>query len=124
MKRVLVVDDDTAVLAATARMLRLNGYEVTTLADPITALRKIREGQRFDVIVSDLQMPDMHGDELCVRVRAITLIPFILQSGDSVVVERARACGAQRSFIKGTPHPAEFLAAVGDLAAESATIKR
>jgi PAS domain S-box-containing protein len=60
--RVLVVDDEPAVGAALQRMLV--GLEVTVVTGAGDALRLLREGQRFDVILADVMMPDITGIEL------------------------------------------------------------
>ena len=61
---ILVVDDE----ASSRRILRLGfenaGYEVETAADGQEALGKLREG-RFDVLITDVNMPRMDGQELC-----------------------------------------------------------
>jgi PAS domain S-box-containing protein len=66
--RVLVVDDDDAVLRAITRVLRPE-HEVTALADPREALRAIEAGAAFDVVFCDLMMPHLSGMELFRRVR-------------------------------------------------------
>jgi PAS domain S-box-containing protein len=67
--RVLVVDDDPAVLRAIARLLRPES-EVVSLTDAHEALRLLESGERFDVIFCDLMMPEMSGMELYGLVEA------------------------------------------------------
>ena len=70
MPRVLVVDDEAAILSFAGRVLRDAGYEVALASDGPEALRIIAEQQRaFDVFVIDVQMPHMRGDELARRIR-------------------------------------------------------
>jgi CheY-like chemotaxis protein len=64
---VLLVDDQVLVLRATAGMLR--ELDVVTAASAAEALGRLAEGNRFDVVVSDVSMPGMNGAELYVRVR-------------------------------------------------------
>jgi PAS domain S-box-containing protein len=61
--RVLVVDDDEAVLRAIARLLRPQN-EVVAVSDAREALRLLESGERFDVILCDLMMPDLTGMDL------------------------------------------------------------
>ena len=68
--RVLVIDDDTSVLATLGKVLARE-HDVTTLSDPREAERVLAADQSFDVIVCDLMMPHIPGDELFRRVRAM-----------------------------------------------------
>jgi PAS domain S-box-containing protein len=70
--RVLVVDDEVMALRALERQLRKE-HEVVTESRPERALQRIAMGERFDVIVSDLMMPDMTGMELYAQVSALAL---------------------------------------------------
>jgi len=65
--RVLLVDDQVLVLRATATMLR--ELDVVTCGSAAEALRLLAQGSHFDVIVSDVTMPQMGGPELYVRIR-------------------------------------------------------
>jgi DNA-binding response OmpR family regulator len=62
--RILVIDDDEALL----RMLRMSmsaaGFDVTTARDGVAGLEQI-EAAQFDVVVLDLQMPRMDGRTFC-----------------------------------------------------------
>jgi signal transduction histidine kinase len=61
--RVLVVDDEPRLCAILARLLGVD-HDITTLTDATQAVARIRAGERFDVIFSDLMMPGMSGMEL------------------------------------------------------------
>jgi PAS domain S-box-containing protein len=67
--KVLVLDDEPAILDALRRMLAPE-HEVTLLADAREAFARICAGVRFDVILSDLMMPQMTGMELHQRLLA------------------------------------------------------
>src|SRR5207237_2192894 len=76
--RVLIADDDRALLRAYERALAQTGYEVVTAPDGQTAIELFRNGQ-FDVIITDLTMPGMNGIELLRAVRETDLaIPVVL----------------------------------------------
>lgn len=62
--RILVVDDDPAVLKVVARMVRRLGLEVVTAARPSDALARFVAGERFAVILTDIEMPEMSGLDL------------------------------------------------------------
>ncbi|MEU7003798.1 response regulator transcription factor [Nonomuraea sp. NPDC046570] len=66
---VLVVDDEPQVRDAVARALRVEGYQVASVADGVTALA-VAAVDRPDLIVLDVMMPDMDGLQVCRRLRA------------------------------------------------------
>ncbi|MFO0714214.1 MAG: ATP-binding protein [Sandaracinus sp.] len=68
--RVLIVDDDELLLRALARALKQQ-FEVTTVASGRGALERLRKGEHFDVLVSDIVMPEMNGHELYVAIREL-----------------------------------------------------
>ena len=66
--RVMVVDDEEAIGAAVRRVLL--EHDVVTAPDARTALRIMREGQPFDVVLCDIMMPDVTGAELFDAVKS------------------------------------------------------
>ncbi len=66
--RVLIVDDDPIVLKSLGKMLEMNGYAVGCAGDGRTALEMI-ERNGHDVILSDINMPEMNGFELLEMVK-------------------------------------------------------
>jgi response regulator RpfG family c-di-GMP phosphodiesterase len=70
LNRVLVVDDETIVLTALRETLRLEGYEVVAVADPVEALSLIQR-QAFSVIITDQQMPALTGLEFLAQAKHI-----------------------------------------------------
>ncbi len=67
--RILFVDDEQLVLDAITRSLfHVDGWEVECATSGAEALEILSEGERFDVIVSDMRMPGMDGAELLTRV--------------------------------------------------------
>jgi two-component system phosphate regulon response regulator PhoB len=67
-RRILVADDEAYILTTVAHKLRQRGYDVVTAADGQQAHAMACES-RFDLIVSDFQMPLLSGFDLCVRLR-------------------------------------------------------
>lgn len=81
--RVLVVDDETALLASTRRVLERE-HDVVALADPREALRLLQGGAAFDVIFCDLMMPYLSGRDLyeaATRVRPELAVRFVIVTG-------------------------------------------
>lgn len=68
-RRVLLVDDSPFFRNMLTPLLKVAGYQVTTLDNPISALEMRESGEKFDIIVSDIEMPEMNGFEFAQKVR-------------------------------------------------------
>jgi two-component system, NtrC family, response regulator PilR len=66
--KVLVVDDEESIREFFEIMLKREGYEVSAAANGAEALERVKR-ERFDLVISDLQMPEMSGMELLVAAR-------------------------------------------------------
>jgi len=81
---VLYVDDDEVMVVMVERLLQRLGYEVTCHLDPQAALAAVRtHPDEFDVVVTDLNMPELSGLEVAreiARVRGD--LPVIISSGN------------------------------------------
>ncbi len=81
--RILVVDDEPMVRTVTAKLLRLRGHNVLT-ADGGPAALSVLSEDTFDVVVTDLSMPDMTGRELAAAIRQrYPALPVVLLTGDT-----------------------------------------
>lgn len=82
-QRVLVVDDEPWVLDSTQFMLQKLGCQVTALETGRDALACFtKEPEKFDIVLSDLTMPDINGTDLLSKIREIRPeIPTILMTG-------------------------------------------
>jgi signal transduction histidine kinase len=83
MKRILVIEDDSAVRGLILDTIRLKEWEPIEAADGETGLR-LAELERPDLILCDIQMPRMDGYEVLHRIRenkATAAIPFIFLTG-------------------------------------------
>jgi CheY-like chemotaxis protein len=69
---VLVVDDEPPIREFAARVLENAGYRVTTAGDGSEAIASVREHGAPALLLSDLKMPEMDGDELAARLRRST----------------------------------------------------
>jgi two-component system cell cycle sensor histidine kinase/response regulator CckA len=67
--KILVVDDEAAIGQAVRRTLF--GYDITVTTSALDAIARVRDGERFDAIVSDINMPEMDGRELVFQLAAI-----------------------------------------------------
>ena len=68
--KILVVDDEILSRRAIVHALEKGGLRAVDLEDPIVALRMTTE-EEFDLILLDIQMPELNGFELCTRIRAL-----------------------------------------------------
>ena len=68
MARVLIVDDDAQVLELLKAVLRCAGYDVTVAASAIAALELLHSGSQFDLMLTDIAMPDLNGFSLALMV--------------------------------------------------------
>ncbi|XP_022754525.1 two-component response regulator ORR24-like [Durio zibethinus] len=82
--RVLAVDDDPICLKVLENLLRKCQYQVTTINQAITALKMLRENKnRYDLVISDVNMPDMDGFKLLELVGLEMDLPVIMLSAHS-----------------------------------------
>jgi PAS domain S-box-containing protein len=82
-ERLLLVDDESSLLAIAAEILRGYGYRVDAYADPVAALTAFRATpDDFDAVLTDFAMPGMTGLELARRIRDLRPgMPVLLASG-------------------------------------------
>jgi len=69
-KKILLIDDDELVLSSITHVLRENHYDVTAVTSGRKALEKVQEST-FDLIVSDMRMPEMNGLETIRAIRRL-----------------------------------------------------
>ena len=90
-RRVLLVDDQPSVLRSIARVLSLRGYSVVTATNGVDAIKLVSTGD-YDVVVSDIAMPEMDGIRLLREIRAHDLyVPVILMTGEPTVDTAVKA---------------------------------
>jgi two-component system response regulator MprA len=92
--RILVVDDDLAVCRSIDRALRLEGYEVDTVASGGEALEGVASNSP-DALVLDLQLPDLDGLAVCRRIReAGDDIPILMLTARHGIDDRVQGLDA------------------------------
>lgn len=105
MMRILIVDDDDALRGAIARFLGRAGYEVEEADNGHAALRTI-ERKSVDLVVTDINMPEMDGIEIVMALRGRTPpTPVVAMSGGGLLPKQlllgsAEALGAVESIFK------------------------
>lgn len=78
-KKVLVVDDEPQITRVLRHSLTAHRYDVRTAADGVSALDTFHDWHP-DLIITDLQMPEMNGIEFCREIRKISSLPIIVLS--------------------------------------------
>ena len=114
MKQILTVDDSSSVRQMVSFTLRKAGYEVAEAVDGKDALAKIGK-QKFDMIITDLNMPNLDGIQLIAAVRKLagcSFIPILMLTTESQAEKKdaGRKAGATGWIVK--PFNAEQLVSV------------
>lgn len=104
-RRVLLVDDSPFFRNMLTPLLSVAGYDVTTLESPVAALKLCDEGRKFDIIVSDIEMPDMNGFQFAEKVRSgsqwqATPMVALTSHATPQDVDRGRAAGFSNYIAK------------------------
>lgn len=82
-ERILLVDDDVALAEGTGLLMTHLNYRVTTCTSPFTALELVRKDpSAFDILVTDIKMPGMTGEELIAKVLGVRGdVPVVVMTG-------------------------------------------
>ena len=97
-KKILIVDDEANFLKILKLNLEAKGYAVVTAFEWEEALNKLKS-ENPDVVILDVMLPKLNGDEVCRRIRSdpiFSKIPVIMLTGKDTDVDRivARVIGA------------------------------
>ncbi len=85
--RILLVDDEVAILTLLSYPLRKDGYEVVQASDGSEALSRFAES-RFDLVVLDVMMPKLDGLEVCRQLRAQSSVPIIMLTAKAEEIDK------------------------------------
>ena len=88
--RILVVDDDPAMVGAITALVGTEGHQVITAYDGLTAVKRFRE-EHPDLVLLDLAMPGPDGFSVAGKMRAIGQAPILIVSGESGEAAKVRA---------------------------------
>jgi two-component system response regulator RegX3 len=100
-QRVLLVEDERAIRDAVTAYLEREGYWVTPVADGAEALEQAAK-KAFDLVVLDLNLPKVSGEEVCRRIRDVSDVPIIMLTAKGAEEERIRGfeIGADDYLVK------------------------
>ncbi len=90
--RILVVDDDPAMVGAITALVGTEGHQVITAYDGLTAVKRFRE-ERPDLVLLDLAMPGPDGFTVIGQLRASGNVPVLVVSGESAETAKVKALG-------------------------------
>jgi len=87
--KVLAVDDEAKILETIELYLQKEGFSTLTAANGKDALAKFRQFKP-DIIVLDLMLPDISGEEICKTIRGESTVPVIMLTAKSSEAEKVR----------------------------------
>ena len=90
--RILVVDDDPAMVGAITALVGTEGHQVITAYDGLTAVKRFRE-ESPDIVLLDLAMPGPDGFTVAGQMRAAGAAPILVVSGESSEEAKVKALG-------------------------------
>ncbi len=103
-EHILLVDDEEQIIDLERRILEHLGYKVTSKMDSEEALEEFSDRpDEFDLVITDMTMPKMTGDQLAQKLMAINpLVPVILCTGfnETITEEKALAMGIEKFVMK------------------------
>jgi len=114
MPRVFVIEDDKAIAKNLVLLLRSEGFTVTHAPTRGEALAML-DGQKFDLALIDISLPDGNGFTVCTEIKETQDIPviFLTASGDEASVVTGLNIGAD-DYITKPFRPRELIARIGN----------
>ncbi|MBP1919529.1 response regulator transcription factor [Youngiibacter multivorans] len=115
MSKILIIEDETSVLEAIAAYLRKEDYEVFTADRGYKGL-EYAGANDFDLVILDLMLPDISGEEVCRRIRSKSSAYIFMLTAKSSLEDRIRGLeiGADEYLVKPFS-PRELVARVNAL---------
>jgi two-component system, chemotaxis family, chemotaxis protein CheY len=104
-KTILVVDDSLTMTMSVKSNLQMGGFVVQTAPDGVQALAKLKGGLKPDLIITDINMPNMGGLELIKQIKAMSGFRFIpiltlTTESDSTKRDEGKRMGATGWLVK------------------------
>jgi two-component system chemotaxis response regulator CheY len=109
-KTIFIVDDSATMLMSVKSTLEMNDFAVQTASDGVQALSKLKGGLKIDLIITDINMPNMGGLELIKNVRALpgfrfTPILTLTTESQAAMRSEAKQLGATGWLVKPIAGP-------------------
>ncbi len=99
-KTILLVDDDQRNIFALSAVLKARNYEVTPVTDMNSAIRILNSGEKLDIVLLDMMMPDMDGYEGLKIIRSnpgLINLPIISVTAQAMQGDREKCLDAGAS---------------------------
>ncbi|MCX7655847.1 MAG: response regulator [Treponemataceae bacterium] len=114
-KKILIVDDSTAIRQSIVYILQQDGYEIAEAVDGLEGLSVLEKMDRVDLVITDINMPNMDGITLIKKIRQherFKFLPIIVLTTESQgsKMNEGKEAGATGWIVK--PFNAEKLLAV------------
>lgn len=112
MIKILIIEDDLAIVRNLSELLRQEDFAVTAATNCAVAAKKA-EGEQFDLILLDVLLPDGNGFSLCKRLKSINDCPiiFLTASSDEFSVVTGLDIGAD-DYIEKPYRPRELISRI------------
>jgi two-component system chemotaxis response regulator CheY len=107
-KTVFVIDDSATMLMSVKQTLEMSGLKVDTAKDGLEAFNKLKSGLKPDLIITDINMPNMNGIEFIKNARALLrFTPILALTTESQTAKRdeAKKNGATGWLVKPISGP-------------------
>ena len=100
-KKILIVDDDADIALIIKDNMELDGYLVEVSSNGKRALA-ILDGDRFDLVMLDLSLPDVDGIQVCRKIREKSDVPIIMLTARDRITDKVLGfeCGADDYVVK------------------------
>lgn len=102
--KILIVDDSVSIRQSVRFILEESGYTVFEAGDGVEGLKKISE-QKMDLVITDINMPNMDGLEMVRKIRGtdgIKFVPILVLTTESqgTVIDDGKKAGATGWIVK------------------------
>ncbi len=81
--RILIVEDEPSISEVVAAYVKREGYEPVCCADGESALKIFEDENNFSLIILDLMLPKISGEDVCRRIRQTSQVPIIILTAKS-----------------------------------------
>lgn len=101
MSKILIIEDELSVLEAIEAYLKKEGYEVKTASRGYRGL-ELFESEPFDLVILDLMLPDISGEEVCAKIREQSSAYVFMLTAKSSLEDRIQGLemGADEYLVK------------------------
>jgi two-component system chemotaxis response regulator CheY len=107
-KTIFVIDDSAVMVSSVKQALEMAGYKVESARDGLEALNRVKAGLKPDLVITDINMPNMSGIDFIKNVRPILrFTPILALTTESQAAKRdeAKKLGATGWLVKPVAGP-------------------